>query len=161
MLWNARKNPSISCVEEGRVTFALGFSPTPEVLSLPVIHTQSAHTIPFLEIPFHQKKWKITALQTENLGELIEELTRLQQEDALPLLCLVQDHRKKEYIVMIDENARSSVSSLSFLLKRNLLKKKSWEKKRYVGVQIPQDNVENPSATLFIERVVKHIPAAS
>jgi len=142
VLCDARKAPNISCINGEKVTFALSLD-AHDVLTIPLIHSTRCQEIPFIEMPSKERNWKFTALYTESIGELVADLQNFHQ--GTPLLCLVQDANKNEYIVTIDQEGKSSVSSLPFLLKKNRCKK------NFLEIEIPFFEEENPSPYFLIK----------
>lgn len=61
----------------------------------------------------------VMALQGDHIGDVIADLVLKSEET--PICALVQDKNREEYVVLIDETGKVSISSMNSLLKSSLV----------------------------------------
>lgn len=110
---------------------------------LPIQPIRTFEDISFLDIEFQAKRWKLTALQVESVGDLVAEFS-MNAANGFPLIAVVQDFSGAEYLLAWNENAQISLSSIKNLITRGLFCRKN---DHFARVEIPdfQKMDSNPS----------------
>ena|ERR1700722_9420937 len=104
------------------------FFQTSDDVSTPRIRLQiqPVHTLKeavFLEVVVQGKAWKVAALHTLCVGELMAELSM--REDKLPSILLVQDKDGTEYVLLRDANGKASLNSKRYFFEHDTVIQKS------------------------------------
>lgn len=106
-------------------------------LFLPLLQFTGIKDISYVEVETEGKKWKATALKTDNIGDLLAEFSKeLVKESFLPLISIVLDKNGAEYLLLVGSEGQISLSSMKFLAENFLVDIKG---KPSVAVHLPHE----------------------
>jgi hypothetical protein len=130
---SSRKHPLkehvLRCCHENRVV--LSFSSSESQMSLPLNTTQ--------DLDVQGTRWKVAALQTTSIGELMAEFSLLNTKKyLLPLIAVIQDSLGGEYLAVCGEDRNISLSSMKHLIENCSIDRKN---EKWVEVIVP-DHLE-------------------
>jgi hypothetical protein len=120
------KEHVLRCCQENKVVlfFSSSESLTPSQICLPFNTTQNLDAT--------VTRWKVAALQTTSIGELMAEFSL--QKYLLPLIAVIQDSLGAEYLAICGEDRHIFLSSMKYLIEHCLIDRKN---EKWVEVIVP------------------------
>jgi hypothetical protein len=113
MIFNARKS-ELRCCNEGQVV--LFFSPSASLsrVCVPIKTLEVDGDLAFVKIEVEKEMWNVAALQTFSVGDLMADLSM--KKYPFPLIAVIQDSSKTEYLVVFGKDRQISLSSMKHLI---------------------------------------------
>lgn len=114
------KEQAGSCLKDNQVElFFYTSKPLTSRIHLPLTSAQSLRGLSFLESDVQGTTWKMAALETFSIGDILAELSM--NNAARPLIAFVRDSVGAEYLVVYNEEKQISLSSVKHLVQHNLV----------------------------------------
>ncbi len=118
-----------SCCKNNEVIF---FLPSARI-AIPL--QPACANLPFFDLEVQGTTWMIAAIKAASVGDVVAELAT---KAPCPMMLVVQDQQKAEYLIICGKDRQLSMSSMNHLLEQEVLER---GKEKLIRLPLPDENV--------------------